>query len=157
MKPLQPLARLGTRTRRPIGLQDPAGPVGGIQPQTRVSAVAASSLSAALNSAVAGANGYATGNAKTLHIRISNDDAGETLTLYAYNYAFGGWAQLYLPLGIKNGADTTVNEAYKVAQWSTIAGSFQVQVPINGIDRVAFLAEGSPDANLIIQAAVTTI
>ena len=156
MKPLQPLARLGTRSRRPIGLQDPAGPVGGMQPQTRVSAVGAGNLSAALNSAVAGENGYATGNAKTLHIRISNDDVNETLTLYAYNYAFGGWSQLYLPLGIKSGADTTVNEAYKVAQWSTIAGSFQVQVPIDGIDRIAFVHDGGIDGNYIIQAAVTT-
>ena len=112
---------------------------------------------ATLDSAVPGQNGYATGNARTLHIRISNNDTSETLTLYAYNYTFGGWSQLYLPLGIKDGADTTVTEAYKVAQWSTIDGSFQVQVPINGIDRIAFVHDANGvDGNYIIQAAVTT-
>tara|TARA_A100001515_G_C4581086_1_gene212948 strand:+ start:133 stop:603 length:471 start_codon:yes stop_codon:yes gene_type:complete len=155
MGPLQPLARLGVRSRCPIGLQNPEGPPGPIQRQTQVATVEASDLSAALNSAVPGQNGYATGNAKTLHIRISNDGTDDTLTLYAYNYTFGGWSQLYLPLGIKNGGDTTVNDAYKLAQWTTISGVFQVQVPIDGIDRIAFVNDGAL-ADMVVQAAVTT-
>ena len=155
MGPLQPLARLGTRSRCPIGLRNPDGPPGPIQPPTQVTCVAAGVLNANLNDATPGENGYATGNAKTLHIRISNDGTGDTLTLYAYNYTFGGWSQLYLPLGIKNGGDTTVNDAYKLAQWTTITGVFQVQVPIDGIDRIAFVHDGSL-GNMVVQAAVTT-
>ena len=155
MGPLQPLARLGTRSRRPIGLQDPTGPVGQKEAATAVTCVAAGDLNANLNDAVPGQNGYATGNAKTLHIRISNNGTDDTLTLYAYNYTFGGWSQLYLPLGIKNGGDTTVNDAYKLAQWTTISGVFQVQVPIDGIDRIAFVHDGSLD-DMVVQAAVTT-
>ena len=158
MPPLQPLARLGTRSRRPIGLQDPAGPVGDKQAATQVAYVtSASNLSAALSSATPGQNGYATGNAKTLHLRISNDTASETVTLYCYNYAFAGWSKLLIPVGVKNGGDTTTSDAYVEAKWTASSASFQVQVPIEGIDRVAFLTEGTADANLIIQAAVTTI
>lgn len=158
MPPLQPLARLGTRSRRPIGLQDPAGPVGDKQAATQVAYVQdPTHLNANLNDAIPGQNGYATGNAKTLHLRISNDSASETVTLYCYNYAFAGWSKLLIPVGVKNGGDTTTNDAYVEAKWTANAASFQVQVPIEGIDRVAFLAGGSPDENLIIQAAVTTI
>ncbi len=139
MPPLQPLARLGTRSRRPIGLQDPVGPVGDKQAATQVAFVTdVTHLDAALTNATAGRNGYATGNAKTLHIRISNDSADETVTLYCYNYAFAGWSKLYLPVGVKNGGDTTTNDAYVEAKWTANADSFQVQVPIEGIDRVAF-------------------
>ena len=146
------------RTRRPKGLTD-SGVIPTKQTATSVTCVAAGDLADDLDSADAGKNGYVTENQRFLHIQIENDGTDDTLELYAYNYAFGAWAELYLPHGISldgSGADTSVtNDAYVEAKWTTINGKFMVTIPINGIDRIAFVHDGSL-ADMVVRAACST-
>jgi hypothetical protein len=146
------------RTRRPKSLLDDT-PVSSKQTATSVTCVAQGQLAADLDSADAGKNGYATENQRFLHIQIENDGTDDTLQLFAYNYAFGAWAELYLPHGISldgSGADTSVtNDAYVEAKWTTINGKFMVTIPINGIDRIAFVHDGSLN-DMVVRAACST-
>jgi hypothetical protein len=126
-----------------------------------VTTVAASDLSDTLTGTNAGENGYVTENQRFLHIQIENNDDAETLAVYVYNYAFQKWAQLYLPHGSKVQADTnleanTTNDRYVTASWNSINGKFLVTIPIHGIDRVAFVDDGTHDANFIVKAACST-
>ena len=161
-------ASLHSRNRRPFGLTDDRK-VGDIQAATTVTTVLASALNDDLNDANAGENGYATGNARYLHLQIENNDTSENLALWAYNYAFGSWAQLYLPHGspannvgdisedsVETQAAGTTNLAWVPALWTTIDGAFMVTVPIHGIDRIGFVHGSSVDANYIIRAATST-
>ena len=98
------------------------------------------------------------------------------MTLYAYNYAFGSWAPLYLPLSFDRGdaaivdpdnalgesaeaaavAAGTVNDAYAIAEFTSISGKYMVTVPICGIDRIAFVNDGAVDGSFVIRAACST-
>jgi hypothetical protein len=163
------------RTRRPKHLSEnvPSSK----QTATTVTTVAVGDLSDALTSTSAGANGYSTENQKFLHVQIENNDAAETLTIYAYNYAFGGWAPLYLPLSFDRGdsehtsdddsgdsdetvaaavAAGTVNDAYAIATFNSVNGKYMVVVPIHGIDRVAFVDDGTHDGSFVVRAACST-
>ena len=142
------------RTRRPKTMSD-AVP-SSMQTATTVTTVAASDLADSLNSADAGENGYVTENQKYLHVQIENNDAAENITIYAYNYAFRSWSILYIPVGVKNGADTTAELSYVAATIASINGKKMVTIPINGIDRVAFVDDGTHDGNLIVRAACST-
>tara|TARA_A100001011_G_C13984397_1_gene704648 strand:+ start:114 stop:590 length:477 start_codon:yes stop_codon:yes gene_type:complete len=147
------------RTRRPKALQDDNA-VSSKQTATSVTCVAATDLAANINSADAGKNGYSTENQRFLHIQIENDGTDDTLELYAYNYAFGAWAKLYLPHGTKVQADTnleatTTNDVYVEAKWTSIDGKFMVTVPIHGIDRIAFVRDGSLN-DMVVRAACST-
>ena len=150
----QPQAALPTRSRRPQGLKNNHA-LSAKETASAVTPVAATDLNNDLNDATLAQNGYATGNAQFLHIQIENNGTGDTLELYAYNYNFGSWAKYYLPLGIKNGGDTTTNLAYVEAKWTTINGKFMVTVPIHGVDRVGFVHDGSL-GNMVVRAAVST-
>ena len=152
-------ASLYSRNRRPFALQDDKA-IDSKQTATTVTPVAAGVLNDSLNDATAGENGYATGNARYLHLQIENDGTDDTLTLYAYNYAFGAWAKLYLPHGTKVQADTnleatTTNDVYVEATWTTINGKFMVIVPIHGVDRIAFVHDGSLN-DMVVRAACST-
>jgi hypothetical protein len=147
------------RTRRPKSLYDD-GVVPTKQTATSVTCVAAGNLADSIDSADAGKNGYVTENQRFLHIQIENDGTDDTLELYAYNYAFGAWAKLYLPHGTKVQADTdleatTTNDVYVEAKWTTINGKFMVTIPINGIDRIAFVHDGSLN-DMVVRAACST-
>tara|TARA_R100000697_G_scaffold78764_1_gene91018 strand:+ start:34 stop:522 length:489 start_codon:yes stop_codon:yes gene_type:complete len=151
------------RTRRPKSLYDD-GAVPTRQSATSVTCVAAGDLADALNSGDAGKNGYVTENQRFLHIQIENDGTDDTLQLYAYNYAFGAWAELYLPHGTRiqldsaDGDDSsgqTTNDTYVEAKWTTIDGKFMVTIPINGIDRIAFVHDGSLN-DMVVRAACST-
>ena len=146
------------RTRRPKALLDDNA-VSSKQAATSVTCVAVGDLAANLDSADAGKNGYATENQRFLHIQIENDGTDDTLQLYAYNYAFGAWAELYLPHGISldgSGADTSVtNDAYVEAKWTTKNGKFMVSIPIHGIDRIAFVHDGTL-GDMVVRAACST-
>ena len=146
------------RTRRPKSLINDT-PVSSKQTATSVTCVAEGQLAANLDSTDAGKNGYATENQRFLHIQIENDGTDDTLQLFAYNYAFGAWAELYLPHGISldgSGADTSVtNDAYVEAKWTTINGKFMVTIPISGIDRIAFVHDGSLN-DMVVRAACST-
>jgi len=147
------------RTRRPKSLSDDAV-VSTKQSATSVTCIAASDLADDLDSTDAGKNGYSTENQRFVHIQIENNGTDDTLKLYAYNYAFGAWSELYLPHGTKVQADTnleatTTNDVYVEAKWTTIDGKFMVTIPINGIDRIAFVHDGSLN-DMVVRAACST-
>ena len=147
------------RTRRPKSLSDDAV-VSTKQSATSVTCIAASDLADDLDSTDAGKNGYSTENQRFVHIQIENNGTDDTLKLYAYNYAFGAWSELYLPHGTKVQADTnleatTTNDVYVEAKWTTINGKFMVTIPINGIDRIAFVHDGSLN-DMVVRAACST-
>jgi len=126
------------------------------QSAVTVTTVTSGNLSNGLSGSNAGENGYVTENQRFLHVQIQNNDANETLTLYAYNYAFARWGKFYIPVGVKDSADTTAELAYVPATFSSIDGTKQVVVPLQGIDRVAFVDDGSHDVHLIVRAACST-
>ncbi len=139
------------RTRRPKALTND-GPVGSKETASTVTVVAAGDLVDALNSTDTGKNGYSTENQRFLHIQIQDDSTDETLTLYAYNYAFGTWSPLYIPVG----GGATANATYVLAEFSGINGKKQLVVPIEGVDRIAFVHNGGIDANFIVRAACSS-
>ena len=149
------------RTRRPKALKLD-GPVSSKETASAVTVVALAHLAEDIDSTDAGKNGYSTENQRFLHIQIENNGTDDTLKLYAYNYAFGTWSQLYLPLGRPAQADTaleavTVNDVYVEAKWTSISGKFMVTVPLHGIDRIAFVHDGTPDGtNFKVRAAGST-
>ena len=144
------------RTRRPKSLREDVEDLANKQTATTVTTVASTDLSNALTSTDAGENGYVTENQRYLHLQIENNDASENITLFAYNYAFGKWATLYIPVGITNGADTTAELSYVAASFASINGRKVFTIPIHGIDRIAFCDDGTHDANLIVRAACST-
>ena len=148
----QPQAALPTRSRRPQGLTD-ARAISSKETATTVTPVAAAALNDSLNDATLAENGYATGNAKYLHIQIENDGTGDTLSLYSYNYTFGAWAKYYINIGV--GDTETAEAAYVAATWTTINGKYMITVPICGVDRVGFVHDGSL-GNMVVRAAVST-
>ena len=142
------------RTRRPKDMSEEVP--SSKQTATSVATVAVGDLSDALTSGTSGANGYITENQRYLHIQIDNNDTAETLKIFAYNYAFGAWSHLYIPVGIKNGADTTAELAYVAATFSSINGKKMITIPIHGIDRVAFVDDGTHDGSFVVRAACST-
>ena len=139
------------RTRRPKALTNDTI-VSSKQTATTITKVEAGDLADDLDSATAGRNGYSTENQQYLHIQIENNDASETLTLYAYNYAFGSWSILYIPVG----GGATTEATYVAAAFTTIDGKKMVTVPIHGIDRIAFTCDSSVDASFVVRAACST-
>lgn len=147
------------RTRRPKALKRD-GAISSKETASAVTCVAAGALNDDLNDATAGENGYSTENQRFLHIQIENNGTDDTLQLYAYNYAFGSWSQLYLPHGTKVQADTnleatTTNDVYVAAKWTTISGKFMVTIPIHGIDRIAFVHDGTLN-DMVVRAACSS-
>ena len=145
------------RTRSPKALSDSVPTIARPATGAIVTTVAVGSLSDTLAGSNAGENGYITENQRFLHIMIKDDSAGgEALTLYAYNYAFQKWAKYYIPVGVRNAAHTTAEFAYVEAVIESIDGYKYVVVPIDGIDRVAFVDDGTHDGNFVVYAACST-
>jgi len=142
------------RTRRPKELINDSV-VETKMPPTSVTCVAAAALNDDLNDSNSGENGYKTENQRFLHLQIENDGTDDTLTVYGYNYAFGSWAILYIPVGVKNGSDTTANLAYVEAKFTTINGKFMLTIPIEGVDRVGFVHDGSLN-DMVVRAACSS-
>jgi len=146
------------RTRRPKSIGSSAG-FGGKNDQsifeketaTKVTIVAAAALENALQSVTPGENGYSTENQRYLHIQIEND-AVKALNLYAYNYAFGAWAVLYIYIGV--GDTETAEKAYVAAQIASIDGKKLLTIPIMGIDRIGFTSEDA--GNIVVRAACSS-
>ena len=150
------------RTRRPKALKRD-GAISSKETASAVTVIAAGDLNDNLNDDSAGQNGYSTENQRFLHIQIENDGVDDTLKLYAYNYAFGSWSQLYLPYGAATQLDTgdgdggaqTTNDVWVEAKWTTISGKFMVTIPVNGIDRIAFVHDGANDS-MVVRAACSS-
>ena len=141
------------RTRRPKQMVEDVP--SSRQAATSVTPVAAAALSNTLAGTNAGENGYITENQRFLHLQIENDGTDDTVTVYGYNYAFGAWAVLYIPVGVKSSADTTAELAYVEAKFTTIDGKKMVTIPLRGVDRVAFVHDGSLD-DMVLRAAMST-
>ena len=106
-------------------------------------------LHAALDSTVAGENGYETQNQRYLHVLIKmNSAASKTVQIYAYNYAFKEWGPLLLK--------STHASGYEIA---TVTTTGTTNLPgyyifdISGVDRVAFVSADPPTR---IRAACST-
>ena len=105
-------------------------------------------------------DGYRTENAKFLHLFMDADTAGGTVnfTVHAYNYAFGKWEVLQLPIGGDRGEPVTVTSVY-VDTIFTLAQDEQrmVTIPIEGVDRVAFSTNLANKSSVTLSAAISTI
>ena len=140
------------RTRRPKALWDDST-VSSKQVGTSITMLTdAANLSAALTSVVAGQNGYSTENQRFLHLQVECDDATESVTVYAYNYAFGAWSTLYV--NITNGTTATAGQV--AATYSSVNGKKLLIIPIAGIDRVAFVSTSAIQAAFVVRAACTS-
>mgnify|MGYP003115120280 CR=1 FL=1 len=103
-----------------------------------------------LTSSVEGRNGYSTENQRFMHLMVKeNSTANKSINLYGYNYAFGEWSPILLPLG--NGIMTAVN-----CESGTASNEGQLFIiDLSGIDRVGFQQSGT-DAPDRLRVAFTT-
>jgi len=138
------------RTRRPKALTNDSS-IASKETAKTVTTVAAGVLNANLTDAVAGENGYSTENQRFLHIQMENDGTDDTLTLYAYNYAFGTWAPYYLEIA----GPTSADASRVIATFTTLNGEKLIIVPIEGIDRIAFVHDGTLN-DMVVRAACTS-
>ena len=132
------------RTRRPKQLYQHL-PGDQRQAQTSVNVVTEAQLDADLSDTNEGRNGYSTENQRYLHVLVKTG-SNKSVTIYGYNYAFGEWAPLYLPLG----------NATMTAATAATGGSGEVRqyiFEVAGVDRVAFV---SSDAPSVCRAACST-
>ena len=141
------------RTRRPKQMVEdvPASR----QAAVAVTPVAAAALSNTLAGSNAGENGYITENQRFLHLQIENDGTDDTVSVYGYNYAFGAWAVLYIPVGTNGSTATTAELAYVEAKFTTIDGKKMLTIPLRGVDRVAFVHDGTL-GDMVLRAAMST-
>ena len=130
-------AKLGMRTRRPIGSDDGSAVSGyaGAEVLDVTIVNALGDLNDDLNDTAAGENGYATGSSRYMHVHLDHDGVND-VTVCAFNYAFGSWAPL---LKDNFGA----GDAYTPVVLDTDG---HVVLDISGIDRVGFVSAGDPDA-----------
>ena len=143
------------RTRRPKALfNDDA--VLSKQTATTVTVVTAANLNDNVNDTTAGENGYSTENQRYLHLQLTGDDDDSyNVQVWGYNYAFGSWAKLYVPV-----RGTTAENSWKIAQIPTIddasGGPKQVTIDIAGIDRIALVAASSNISKITARMACST-
>ena len=138
------------RTRRPKALTNDSA-ITEKETAKSVTVVASGDLVAALTSPTAGLNGYSTENQRFLHLQIENDGTDDTLTLYAYNYAFGAWSPLY----VSTTAGATATASQVIATYASINGKKLLIIPIAGIDRIAFVHDGTLN-DMVVRAACTS-
>lgn len=116
-------AKLGMRTRRPIGNDDDSAVSdydSGIV-VADVTLVAAGDLDAQLDGTDAGVNGYSTGGSRYAHV---STDGNNPVTVYAFNYSFGVWRPL-MQLGPAGFVTTE------------LAAAGHYVLDISGVDRIA--------------------
>jgi len=115
--------------------------------------------------------GSKTENARYLHLYLVNSGAAATVTVYGYNYAFGRWSVLQLPVGFSTQqteddgdaeagevvqAASTAESSFVDAQFSAVAAAKTHIIPIAGIDKVYFVSSAANEGNLGIGAAIST-
>ena len=119
--------------------------------------------------------GYKTENAKFLHIWLQDANAnGNTVTVYGYNYAFGRWAPLKVPVGFDTATQKlpmspaatwsgllpllqrlTIESSYVNAVFTPNATAAHYILPISGIDKVYFFCNAD-QADVQVSAAINT-
>ena len=123
-------------------------------------------------------HGAPTENARFMHLYLDDTgDNSETVQLWGYNYAFGLWSPIQLPLSLDKGdaqtlenpaadgdntdvvqaavAAGTVNNAFADATFTVTSAPRMFTVPINGIDRVYFKI-GTDRGTVTVGAAIST-
>ena len=123
---------------------------------TTVTVIREGDLNDSLNDSTAGHNGYSTENQRYLHLQITgDDDAAYNVIVYAYNYAFGAWAKLFVPV-----KGTTAQNSWKPATFATIdnasGGPKHIAIDIAGIDRIALVAANDDIAKITARMACST-
>ena len=134
------------RTRRPKHISESLPSTK--QSATTVATTTAANLANDLDSAVEGRNGYSTENQRFLHVWVNhNTAASKQIEIYGYNYAFGAWAKLFLPLG------NATSSAVLASNGGTGPTAHMFVFEIAGIDRVAFVSSDPPAT---VRAACST-
>jgi len=102
-------------------------------------------------------DGVRTENARYLHLWLTDSTNGSvTITVYGYNYAFGEWGVIQLPVGVQNAAHTTAELAYVDAIFTATSTARTHILPIAGIDKVYFVSSAANDADVKLSAAIST-
>ena len=96
--------------------------------------------------------GYRTENQRYLHVNIVANGTTDSVLIYGFNYAAAKWGILMVPV---NGAATTLDTAYVPAEIEGHATRKNFVIDIAGIDRVAFVRDGSTDTFTIYAACST--
>ena len=97
-------------------------------------------------------HGVRTENARFLHLYLKNGAGNaRTVEVFGYNYAFGRWAPLHIPMG--EGATATA--LYAKSEFAINNNTRMVVIPIDGIDRVYFKLSHD-DSNITVSAAIST-
>ena len=100
-------------------------------------------------------DGVKTENARFLHLYLhdTNGDNSDTLTVYGYNYAFGRWSILQVPM---NFTGTTATASTVDATYGFFQDAEMHVIPILGIDKVYFVSSEANDSSLEFSAAIST-
>jgi len=135
------------RTRRPKHIEEQIPPA----KQAATTVAGAAALSADLTSTTLGQNGYATENQRYLHVLVKDASSNKSVVIYGFNYAFGEWAPLMLPLG-----NATFTKATAAAGTGGAVREYIFEIA--GVDRVAFYVESADAADIpsTIRAACST-
>jgi hypothetical protein len=146
------------RTRQPknVALDLHEGTVAEPNPQAHFKASgsvavvgSASNLSDTLSSATLGQNGYDTENQQYLHLCVrTTGSTGGVIGVYAYNRQFGTWGELHLPL--KNNEAAFKDSLVPVQVSGSSSKTYYTVIPVNGVDRVAFVSSDTQDTILYV-------
>ena len=102
-------------------------------------------------------DGRKTENARFLHLYLEDStNGGVTITVFGYNYAFGKWAVVQIPVGSVHDAATTAEIAYTDAVFTAASTARTHIIPIAGIDKVYFKSSAANDADVLVGAAIST-
>ena len=143
------------RTRRPKALTNDSS-IASKETAKTVTVIQEDELNDSLNDSVAGHNGYSTENQRYLHLQLTgDDDAAYSVIVFGYNYAFGAWAKLFVPV-----KGSTAQNSWKPATIVTIddasGGPKHVTIEIAGIDRIALVADENDIPKITARMACST-
>ena len=143
------------RTRRPKALTNDSS-IASKETAKTVAVILVGQLNNSLDDSVAGHNGYCTENQRYLHLQLTgDDDDAYNVTVYGYNYAFGTWAKLFVPV-----KGTTAQNSWKPATFATIdnasGGPKHVAVEIHGVDRIALVGASGEVTKITARMACST-
>ena len=92
------------------------------------------------------------GTSITMLTDATNLSAALTSVVAGQNgYAFGAWSPLYLTV-----LSTSIDGSKAIATFSSIDGKKLLVLPIEGVDRVAFVSTSAIQAAFVVRAACTS-
>ena len=117
---------------------------------TQGGAVTVLEATTTLHGTTASTEGYATENQRFLHVLVedSNEDDGETVSVYGYCHAFHRWFPVVTTIGGSTEATIAAEDAgAAIADQPPTARQYRVY-EIAGVDRVAFYAADASEVNV---------